>query len=422
MASATAFAAPDPVASAVELIAQGKSEQALDVLRPWRGQREGQVDFDYALALATLDSGDAATATLIFERILLLNENFHGARIDLGRAFFELGRLGDARREFDLALRAGPPEAAAKVVNDYLATIDRRERRARFSKALTLSTRTGYDSNVNSATDIQEFLGFGLSENSREQDSEFFETALTARGAYRPRPKLRLSGRLGVRLRRNSQASFANSDVGVAQVRLDHVGQTQRRSLGLQAFSQFLDGSRNSSAVILSGDWRFRVNDSLWVGPAARVGVLRYENALAVKDVNQWAAGALAQWQFGERGQGALESSVYAGRDRPQQDNSRYGRDFTQWSANVRWAFNDRVVLAFGGVMETSDFDEVFFEQLFDEPREDTAFRLRSALDWQFARRWRFAHSLSYRLNDTDIDVFEFERFEVAFGLRYVWR
>ena len=422
----SALAAPDSAADSLvddarQRIDQGDAAGALERLMPLADARAGEAEFDYALALALLDAGRSLDATIVFERVLLAHPSFHGARIDLGRAYFNLGRYSEARRELEQAQAAGPPPQAQRVVSTYLRQIDRIERRQRYTRFASLGTRAGYDSNVNSATALDEFLGFGLNERSREQDSDFFEVGLGAGASYALTSRSRLSGRLNARLRQNPQASFADSDVIAGGVRLDRAGRRQRQSVALDAFTLVLDGERNSSAVALSADWRFELANVFSVGPTARFGRVRFQDSLAVKDVDQWSVGAAADWRFGGDGQGTVTTALSFGQDRPVLDSSRYARDVLLWNSALNWRFSDSLSSALAISLERGAFDSVFFEQAFTDPREDLAVRARGAIDWQFARRWRLQHALTWRRNDTDVSVFEFERFEASLGLRYVW-
>lgn len=417
----TATAGP-ALERAKALIAQGKPVAALAELEEVRAERAGDPDFDYALALALLDSGNSSESTFVFERLLMLRPDFHGARIDLARAYFDEGRMFEARREFEQARAAGPPAAAARAIDDYLARIAKAQRRAKFSRFLSVGTQAGYDSNVNSATQLDEFLGFALNPQSREQDSDFFEAAIVAGGAYAIRPKLILTGRLSSRWRSNSQASFADSNVIAGNARIMRRSGRQEQALGVQAFTQSVDGRRNSTAVVLNADWRFGLGTSGWLGPQVQFGTVRFEDALEVKDVNRRSLGLIGRTRFGSRGQGGLSVALSVGNDDPQQDGSRFGRDFTRLDASATWSFSDVLNVSLGAGAERSRYDNIFFESLFSEAREDTTYRAVGAVDWQFTPRWRLLHSLSYRRNETDVTVFEFDRFEALFGVRYVWR
>lgn len=402
------------------LLNANRPAQALAVLEPLEAERAGDPDFDYLLALATLDAGAPAKATMIFERLLLISPAFHGARIDLARAYFQLERYADAQREFETALANAPPPRARQLIEDYLARIKARTRKLRFARFIDISTRAGYDSNVNSATEANEFLGFNLNPISREQDSEFFEAGIKLGGAMRLRPALKLDGRVNVQVRRNPQASFADSEVFSGALRLRHERAGQRRTIAVQAYGLRLDGDSNSSAANVVGDWQFRIGQSWWLGPLARFGIVRYEDSLQIKDANQWALGATASWQFGTSGQGALNASLLGGHDDPRDAASRYERDFIRLSGSLNWRFHERVAGMLSASYEDSDYDTVFFEQAFTQPRSDITYRGRGTLDWRMTRRWHLSHSLSYTLNVTDISVFEYERFELGLGLRYV--
>jgi tetratricopeptide (TPR) repeat protein len=404
------------------LLAQGNPAAALVELEAVRAEQAGDPEFDYALALALLDSGNSSESTLVFERLLTLRPDFHGARIDLGRAYLNEGRLNEARREFEKARAAGPPAMAAKAIDDYLARIARAQRRAKFSRFLSVGTQAGYDSNVNSATELDEFLGFALNPQSQEQDSDFLEAAIVAGGAYAIRPQLVLTGRLSSRWRRNGQASFADSNVIAATTRLMRRSGSQEQSLGVQAFTQSVDGRRNSTAVVFNADWRFGVGASGWLGPQVQVGTVRFEEALEVKDVNRRSIGLIGGLRFGGLGQGGLTAALSVGNDDPQREGSRFGRDFLRLDANATWSFSEVLSVSLGAGAERSRYDNIFFESLFSDEREDTTYRARGAVDWQFASRWRLQHSLTYRLNETDVTVFEFDRFEALLGVRYLWR
>ena len=95
-------------------------------------------------------------------------------------------------------IRRKKTPAAREAVEVYLARIERDTRRLRFSYRIAGTIRAGYDSNVNSATEATEFLGFTLNETSREQDSDFFEGRVHASAAYRLSERLRLDGRLSI--------------------------------------------------------------------------------------------------------------------------------------------------------------------------------------------------------------------------------
>lgn len=134
------------------MMKSGKSADAYNLLEPKEGDYSGDVGFDYLLGIAALDSGRPDRATIAFERILIVNPNFSGARLDLARAFFVMGSDDIAKNEFETVLTQSPPEQVKAVVQKYLEVIEER-RKARIQQVNAyLEGSVGNDSNITAAT------------------------------------------------------------------------------------------------------------------------------------------------------------------------------------------------------------------------------------------------------------------------------
>lgn len=134
------------------LIKNGQPEKAYALLAPREFDLAGDVRFDYLLGIAALDSGKPDKATLAFERVLTVDPNFAGARLDMARAYYQLGDFTRAKQEFDIVMRQNPPSGAKETIQKYLDAIKNTE-----SSALTRITGyaegvLGRDSNVNTGT------------------------------------------------------------------------------------------------------------------------------------------------------------------------------------------------------------------------------------------------------------------------------
>ena len=182
------------LARAETLLNQGRAAEAYAVLAPSETRFAGLPRFDYALGAAAVDAGYNDQAVLILQRVLLVEPAHLPARMELGRAYFNLGDLELAEREFRLLQQANPPPFAARVIDDYLARIDRG--RTAYSRQLKLHTQleAGFNSNANGGTDSSRFVNFQLDESAREQDSVFYGLSLGATSALplAPHPRLTL--------------------------------------------------------------------------------------------------------------------------------------------------------------------------------------------------------------------------------------
>ncbi len=156
--SAQNLSSADTLKQARVLLQNNQSREALNLLKPLRDSFSGTADFDYVLALALVDSGEYSEAIFVFDRLLGNDPSFHGARLDLARAYLGMGELDEASRELDLLEDTSPPKKALVRINALRAAIDRQGRSLRFSRFLSVRTEAGYDSNVNSATIVNEFL------------------------------------------------------------------------------------------------------------------------------------------------------------------------------------------------------------------------------------------------------------------------
>ena len=100
------------------LMKQGKAAEAYSLLEPFEFEQSGNIRFDYLLGIAALDSGKPDKATLAFERVLAVDPNFAGARVDMGRAYYQLGDFTRAKTEFETVLTQNPPPAAKATIDN----------------------------------------------------------------------------------------------------------------------------------------------------------------------------------------------------------------------------------------------------------------------------------------------------------------
>lgn len=134
------------------LSASGKADEAYRALAAREDEYIGEIDFDYAIGRAALDSGRPDRATLAFTRVLAVDPLHAGASIDMGRAYLALGNRQQARSVFEGLLALNPPPSVRELLGIYLAqaageTWD--EKRTFVSGFVVASA--GHDSNVNAA-------------------------------------------------------------------------------------------------------------------------------------------------------------------------------------------------------------------------------------------------------------------------------
>ena len=420
LASGVAVSEADVLQQAEALINAGRYADARQVLEPVESEYLGDARYDYLIGLALLETGEPGRAVLALQRATTTEPRFAGARLDLARAYYVSGAMADAKQEFEALRNQNPPPAARRVIEQYLSLIANRQRRLRME--YRLSTRAGYDSNANSATAVNTFLGFDLVEQSRETSSPFAEVGGNVILLKPLSATLLLDTRLGLRKRNNPDASFVNSSSGNIGVGVRRVSERAVQSLNLQSYRVNVDGRENSTGLALAGSWEFNVRRNLHLGFLGRIGQTKYGSGLEIKDIDQYLLGVTSRWSFGAGGKGSLGGSLIVGTEDPLREESRYDRNTYGLRLNAGWSFSSQFRAQFTAGLLESDYDAVFFESEFDSPRSDTLTQLSVRLDWRISPKWLMSHLVAYTNNDTKVSVFEFERVETSLSFSRVWR
>jgi len=136
------------------LSAAGKADEAYRALAAREDEYIGELDFDYAIGRAALDSGRPDRATLAFTRVLATDPLHAGASIDMGRAYLALGNREQARVVFEGVLALNPPASVRELIRVYLAQAQAgsgsQEVKHTYVSGFVVAS-AGRDSNVNAA-------------------------------------------------------------------------------------------------------------------------------------------------------------------------------------------------------------------------------------------------------------------------------
>ena len=145
-----AIAQGDPQAldRARNLLATGQAKQAYAELAALQDRLTGQLEFDYLLGVAALDTGRNDEAIIAFERVLAVNANHAGAQMDLARAYYATGSYDLAEAGFLRLRQSNPPPAAQQAINRYLEAIQARKHQANPGWTAFGELGIGWDSNI----------------------------------------------------------------------------------------------------------------------------------------------------------------------------------------------------------------------------------------------------------------------------------
>jgi tetratricopeptide (TPR) repeat protein len=399
---------------AEDLLSNGLSQNAYDLLIEEEASLAGNALYDYLLGVAAMDSGQHGQAIFSLQRSLAVKPGFSGARMELARAYYEVGSEGLARPLFVMLLDENPPPAVRTVLNSYIRAIDAAPKTLSSSFTAYADMNLGYDSNANGSTSDQQFLGFTLSPDNVETSSPFIELG-TGFDWFVPRSQ-RFSWIVSARAsqRVNPDASFVDATIisGLAGMNWQRGAFFGRANL--DGYWGARAGESNESyggLDVLLG----RQLGSRWdVSLGLRGGAQRFDESIEVLDVDRF----LYTVGLTRRFHGAIVSLLaIGGEDSEVQNGSPYGNSKTGSRLSVNATIGDSALLFASLGTLTSDYDGDFF----GSAREDTQVTSFVQLEFQdvLTDGLSIAPRIRYVNNDSDIKLYEYDRTE--YGVMFRW-
>lgn len=419
--SAPASAEVDAVVTqALELHRGGKPDEAYRLLAPLADARAGDPDFDYALGLAAADSGRHGEAILAFQRVLARNPNSAEARAEIARVYALSGDVDTARAQFDTVLQDPTlPDPVRQRFTRMVQDYDRQISGGGSDVTGFLDVSGGYDSNVNTATDLTQvtiplFAVFGpgqLGPGSRASDDGFYEIqgGVSAVGAVGRQD--RVFGSVLASYRGNADVpgfdqasatgtvgaahSFANRDTLSVSAQAQQFwlgGDSYRQAFGtIVQYTHLLDGGR---ALSVSGQaFRFDFDGQ----PLLDAGRL----ALAVSYAERNLVASLS---------GGKEDTIRAAGDA--QSNG-----FADASVGIEQPIGSRMAFVGGIAANVRRYDEP--DVLFLARRKDERIDLSAGLKYLIADNIYVRPRVTYTRNFSNIPLYDYDRWTASVGVRF---
>ena len=139
---------------AESLIRKNDFNASYQLLEPLENDRAGNVEYDYLLGVAAVESGNLTRGAFALERVLAINPNHKDARAEMAKAHYLLGEKDAAKAEFNNVLAQNPDAQTKKSIEKLLTAIDKVEGTTT-TFAAYLEFGLGWDSNVSSAPNLQ---------------------------------------------------------------------------------------------------------------------------------------------------------------------------------------------------------------------------------------------------------------------------
>ena len=419
-----------------KLIKSGKSDEAYSLLFPFEFEHAGDERFDYLIGVAALDSGKPDKATLAFERVLMVNPNSAAARLDMARAYYQLGDLPRARTEFALALTQNPSEATRANIQRYLDVIDAQQdgNRTRFSGYI--EGAVGRDSNVNYSNDqpqifVDRFSTIAtLDQNNVKVADKYYAVAAGGEIKYGLNANWGLYAGGDLR-KRNYQAYKQFDPTGLdARAGVIFEAKANRFRAGVLGGQYNLGGTRNSDTTGFKGEWRHAFSPSNQLNTFAQAVKYRFaETVMKPNDFDQQAFG-IGWLHVLPSGKSTLSGSMYYGTEKdvspivttasPNGGRNDGAKRFKGVRVGGQAVIDERTTLFASAGVQAGDYSKINY--YFQRQRNDRLYELAMGANWRWDNLWLLRPQLNYSKNNSNIAIYGYGRSDISLTVRREFR
>jgi hypothetical protein len=406
------------------LVSESNYEQAYQLAEANRGQHAGVPRFDFHYGVAAVETGHLSRGIFALERVLIAQPGADRARLELARAYFLRGDDRRARREFRAVQAHDPPANVQARVDRYLLAIQRRADRYETSVSGHLAAGIGHDSNVNAATasdSVDTVVGrVDLPASARERADSFGRVEGRAQVSHPVAPGVNLLAEAGARGR------FYGDEDAFNRARVDGgVGGLLRRSdwqlrAMLTAGRFYLDSEVYRDQAGVNSRYQVSLSERTSVSASLDVVDLEYETNQSL-DATLGLLGTGMTHRFAAGGRPTVSINAYLGSEDADNDSVRAQanaeRDLFGVRTGVRLGLDAAWMLRGSLEARASEYEQAGL--LFSEAREEQYYRALLALDWRPRANWRIGPRLQYTRNQSNIDLYEYERTEIQLRARY---
>jgi outer membrane protein len=414
------------------LIKNGKPADAYILLAPLEFKHAGEARFDYLIGIAALDSGKPDKATLAFERALAVNPDFAAARLDMARAYYQLGDMLRAKTEFTTVLKQNPSELARLTIQKYLDAIAEQDGGKLTHVTGYVEGTIGHDSNVNySTSQPQVFVdyfaaNYPLDSSSIKASDNYY--GLAAGGEVTRKLDTKWSLYAGANLlQRGNHTQKGFDSLGLdTRAGVMYGAETERFRAGISGGRYNLGGSHNSDVTGLNAEWSHVFSPSNQLKVFGQYVQYRYADVvMQVNDYDQQAMGI--GWLHAQSdGKSTLFGSLYHGSETdvsniitlatPNGGRADGAKRFSGLRIGGQTTFSEKTILFINAGVQVGDYGKV--NPLFLRQRSDRLYDLMTGVNWQMGKLWMLRPQISYSRNISNIAIYGYDRTDVSFTVR----
>jgi len=417
------------------LISSGKAAEAYALLLPFEFYQAGDPEYDYLLGVAALDSGKYSAATLAFERVLAVNPNHAGARMDMARAYFALNDLGRAEEQFKIVLTQNPPALAKKNAESHLERIVELRKAQNPALKAYVEGVLGYDSNLTNVTRdftnavFQSYNLPGILPTGNSIARDDFYAGVNANAQYTLPVDDQVTWYFGLDGKQReyfSERKFRSTTLG-GNLGISYKVEQDTFRFGVQLQRFIQEGvaattpatSLDSDVYGIGGSWQRLLDPRTQVGLFAQFNFIRYGD-LPINDSNAVTVGAALTHSLALPYQPVFLASLFHTQENALNSLSN-GADFSREVVGARFAGQltlDPNLEAYAVVGYQFRDDKQIGARQPNIFGRDTLGDITLGLNWKLDKDWSLRPKIIHTSNRSNISLYNSNRTDVSIALR----
>ena len=408
--------------SAEALIRKNDFNAAYQLLEPLENDRAGDVDYDYMLGVAAIESGNLTRGAFALERVLAIKPNHKDARAEMAKAHYLLGEKDAAKAEFNNVLAQNPDAQTRKSIEKLLTAIQKIEGTTTTFGAY-LEFGLGWDSNVSSAPDLQSIgvplfggLLLDLGSSGKAKADHFMNLAggISFRQPINEQFAI-FGGVSGTNRLNGNEMAFDNSTLDL-NAGLQYRQNKHNFTAALQDNHFDLNSEGFRHAYGATGQYLYNLDSSNQAGLYVQYSRLNYTNS-SDRNADRKVIGINAGHVFKGDLSPVIYGSIYGGREEARSDLANFlSQDIAGMRAGGQLNFANKWQLQASMGIEQRDNDEN--DPIFLKNRKDRQYDASLGINYFPVQGWSIKPQISYSKNDSNIDLNSYDRTVVSVNVR----
>ena len=426
-----------------KLINNSQPDEAYALLASYEGKHAGDPRFDYIMGIAALDSGMPDHAAFAFERALAANYDFTAARLEMGRAYFQLGAYQQAKSAFDTALAQATSEEVRTDINGYLDEMAIRASVRNTYLTGFVGLTVGRDNNFNNSTkeprvrlfDAQNWvihtidpINIKVSDNyyAAEAGIQIDQELSSHWGAF---------ASMAYRNRTTFNQTILKTTNLDMRAGLQYETHSNRFRVNAVMGNLNAGGMHNSNTSGIYSDWQHFFTPDVQMNVFFQSMQYRYvDPLLKPNDIDQQALGIGWVYGLGD-GTTSLFGNMYSGNEKdisssinvnmpglgvvtinPGGGRNDGAKTFSGLRVGGQLIVGEKSTLFTDAGFQTGDYGKT--NQQFNLTRMDQIYDISLGMNWHLDRSWTISPKITYLHNESNIDIYTHDRSDISLTIR----